>query len=369
MKIIVNKNFLDDIIEIVSRFSDPISSLYGMRCIKITANKNFVKFEASNEITNIIKKINVDDSKIIVEEDGELLVQANYFKSIIKKLNGFIEIKTYFNKIEIRQQDSVYTLTLNELISFPQIDENINIKKFNINTEEFKKAVKNVAFAASNGANLIYKCINFKSSGNKLNLAATDTFRLAYYSIKTDQLLDDFDFSVNAKDVKELLPADAPKIVTMFYNSIKFGVEYDNTIITARITDLPYHNVEQLFNKAISNTKHKITIEKSEFNNILNKIWINSSSDKQNRIELKISNNEINIYTKLDELGDSNVKTTKFILDGSPFVFDMNFNYLKEAIAITEGETYILIDEKVQNIVLFSKDNPNSKQIITPLRR
>ncbi|WHL49202.1 hypothetical protein HYE36_04695 [Mycoplasmopsis bovis] len=35
-----------------------------------------------------------------------------------------------------------------------------------------------MAFAASNGANLIYKCINFKSSGNKLSLAATDTFRL-----------------------------------------------------------------------------------------------------------------------------------------------------------------------------------------------
>nr|WP_307916576.1 hypothetical protein [Mycoplasmopsis bovis] len=91
---------------------------------KITANKNFVKFEASNEITNIIKKINIDDSKIIVEEDGELLVQANYFKSIIKKLNGFIEIKTYFNKMDNLDSNKIQfiTLTLNELISFPIIN-------------------------------------------------------------------------------------------------------------------------------------------------------------------------------------------------------------------------------------------------------
>lgn len=74
MKIIINKNFLDDIIEVVLRFFDLISFLYGMRCIKIIVNYNFVKFEVINEIINIVKKIKVDDNKIIVEEDGELLV-------------------------------------------------------------------------------------------------------------------------------------------------------------------------------------------------------------------------------------------------------------------------------------------------------
>lgn len=58
----------------------------------------------------------------------------------------------------------------------------------------------------------------------------------------------------------------------MFYNLIKFGVEYDDIIIIVRIIDLFYYNVEQLFNKVISEIKYKIIIEKLEFNNFLNKI-------------------------------------------------------------------------------------------------
>lgn len=58
----------------------------------------------------------------------------------------------------------------------------------------------------------------------------------------------------------------------MFYNLIKFGVEYDDIIIIVRIIDLFYYNVEQLFNKVIFEIKYKIIIEKLEFNNFLNKI-------------------------------------------------------------------------------------------------
>lgn len=70
------------------------------------------------------------------------------------------------------------------------------------------------------------------------------------------------------------------KIVIMFYNLIKFGVEYDDIIIIVRIIDLFYYNVEQLFNKVILEIKYKIIIEKLEFNNFLNKIWINLFVDK-----------------------------------------------------------------------------------------
>ncbi|MBZ4203459.1 DNA polymerase III subunit beta [Mycoplasma tauri] len=369
MKIIINKNLLDSTLEIVSKFTDPVSSFYGMRCIKLSATKEKLVFQACNEVTSIIKTVFVDDKNIVVEEDGEIVVQGNYFKNIVKKLSGFIELSTSYNKLEIKQQDSHYTLSLNELNSFATIEQNINLKKFEINTEEFKKAIRNVSFAASTGPNLIFKCINFRSAGRALNLTATDSHRLAYYSIKTNQMLEDFEFSVNAKDVRDMIPSDAPEKITLFFNSLKFGIEYENTIITARITDLPYHDIEQLFSEILSNIKYKITINKSELNNLLNKIWINTALEKQNRVHVKINKNEFNIHCQLDELGDSMVKTSNFELAGNPLIFDINFIYFKDSINITDGEIYILIDEKIQKIIIFSKNNPNSKQIITPLRR
>ncbi|WP_406617108.1 DNA polymerase III subunit beta [Mycoplasmopsis adleri] len=369
MKIKINKNKLDEIIEIVSKFTDPTSSFFSMRCVLITATGGQLVFKACNEITSIIKNLPVDDENVIVEEQGEVLVQCNLFKGIIKKLSGFIEIKTdQNNNLEIIQEDSRYSLNTTDVNTFVAIEGNLNVKKFEINTEEFKKAIKDVAFAASTEPNLIYKCINFKSKGNKLNLAATDIYRLAYYTIDTKKPLEEFDFNVNAKDVKELIPADAPKKITLFYNSLKFGVEYENTIVAARITDLPYHDIEQLFNQVMNETKYKLTIDKKELNNLLNKIWLNSN-DKQNRIEIKITKNELSIYSRLDELGDSLVKTDKFDIEGGTLVFDINYNYLKDALNILDDEIYLLIDEKIQKILILSKSNPNSKQIVSPMRR
>ncbi|VEU75621.1 DNA polymerase III, beta subunit [Mycoplasmopsis maculosa] len=370
MHIIIKKNIIDEIIEIVSKFTDPISSFYGMRCILINTDDNKITFKATNEITNIIKSIDVDNTDVIVKKPGEILIQANIFKNIIKKLNGFIEIEKISNSnlIEIKQDSSRYTLNTSDVKTFPKIDESTNTKEIEINTDNFKKAVKNVAFAASNENNLIYKCINFRSNGNKLNLTATDSYRLAFYTINTNYVLDDFEFSVNAKDVKDLIPSDAPKVVKLFYNSIKVGIKYDNTVITSRITDLPYHDIESLFTKVMSETKYKVTINKNELNNLLNKIWI-GTNDKQNRIEIKIKKNELSIFTKLDEIGDSFVKTENLELEGSNLEFDINYNYLKEALSVFDDELYILVDEKIQKILIISKSNPNTKQLISPMRR
>lgn len=369
MKIIINKKTLDEVLEIVSRFADPISSYFGMRCILISTKPEKITFKACNEVSNIVKSIDIDDQNVQVEEHGEVLIQCNIFKNIIKKLSGFIEISSGINNnIEIKQKDSRYSLTTSPIDSFPPIDENINTEKFEINTKEFKKAVKNVAFAASTDANLIYKCINFKSSGNKLNLAATDVYRLAYYSMPVKKPLNDFEFSVNAKDVKELIPADAPKTITFFYNSLKIGVEYKNTVVTARITDLPYHDIEQLFNQVMAETKYKITIKKTELDKLMDKVWI-SSNDKQNRMEVKITKNEFSIYSRLEEIGESIVKTDEFGIEGGQLVFDINYNYLKDALGILDDEVIFLIDGKVQKILLLSKSNPESKQIVSPMRR
>lgn len=369
MKIIIKKNILDEILEIASRFVDPINSLFGYRCIKITTSQNIITFKATNEVISIIKSIDIDNKNIIVEEHGEVLVQCSLLKNIVKKLTNFIEIKTdKNNNMEIIQGDSRYTLNTVEVERFVNFEKPINLKKFEIDTEEFKKAIKNVVFAIGSDTNFIYRCINFKSKGNKLNLAATDTYRLAYYSINMKTPLEDFEFNISGRDVKEMIPVDAPKKITAFYNSLNFGIEYDNTIVLARITDLPYHDIESLFNQTMEETKYKITIDKKELNSLMNKIWLNTN-DKQNRIEIKINKSEFSIYTRLDEIGDSFVKTSNYELEGGSLDFDINYNYLKDALSILDGEVIMLINDKVQKILFLSKANPNSKQIVSPMRK
>lgn len=368
MKLHIKKQILDETLEIVSKYTDPINSLYGFRCILIKVDNEKVTFSASNGVISIVKSLDVEDVDIKVEETGTFLIQANIFKAIIKKLSETITLsQEYSTTLEISQGNSNYSLTTNPINSFPQIEENINLKKIEIDTNEFKKAIRCTAFAVSQDASLVYKCINFKFKNNKLNLTATDAARLAYYTmdLKSSQV-DNEEFSVNNKDVKDLIPADASKKVTLFFNRIKIGIEYKNTVITSRIVDLPYPDVESLF--ASIDIENKIFIKKEEINDLINKVWL-GTSNKQNRLEFTINKNEITVLNRLNEIGTSIAKTENFKFEGKAFEFDINYHFLKDALSVFEGGVLILFDKSVQKILVVSDSNKESKQLVTPMRR
>ncbi|UUD35254.1 DNA polymerase III subunit beta [Mycoplasmopsis caviae] len=368
MKFHIKKQLLDETLEIVTKYSDPINSLYGFRCILIKVENEKITFSASNGVINIIKSLDVDDVNIKIEETGMFLIQANIFKNVIKKLSGMITLNQEFStRLEISQRNSNYKLTTNPISSFPEIEENINLKKIEIDTNEFRKAIKSTIFAVSQDSSLVYKCINFKFKDNKLNLTATDAARLSYYSMNLNNYqYSNEEFSVNSKDVKDLIPADAPKKITFFFNRIKMGIEYKNTVITSRIVDLPYPDIESLFTSM--DIENKLFIKKEEINDLINKVWL-GTSDKQNRLEFTINKSEISVLNKLDEISISVAKTQNFKFEGKAFEFDINYHFLKDALSVFEGDVLILFDKNIQKILIASDSNKESKQLVTPMRR
>ncbi|MBU4689591.1 DNA polymerase III subunit beta [Mycoplasma zalophidermidis] len=368
MKFHINKKILDDSIEIVSKYVDPISTFYSFRGIMIIVDNEFITLKAANDATSIVKKLPVDDVLIKVEQTGEFLIQANIFKTIIKKLSGEITIQQTPNALlEIIEGNSRYQLSTLQSNQFPVIDNLINTKQFELDTNEFKKAIKNVIHASSADNNLIYRCINMRYKNNCINFTATDSYRLALYQMKTNTPLEEnIDISVNAKDLKDLIPSDAPKKITFFYNDIKVGIKYDNTIIISRIVSVPFRDTEPIL--ADMNIKYNLQISKAELNELLNKVWL-SNGDKQNRIEVSLTNNNLTLINNIAEIGSSVAKTQNFKFEGKTVEFDLNFNFLKDAISVFEDDISILIDDQVKKILILSPSNVSSKQLITPLRR
>ncbi|WP_029608581.1 DNA polymerase III subunit beta [Mycoplasma simbae] len=368
MKFKINKKILDDALEIVSKYVDPLSTFYSFRCVLVKIESDFITLRAANDATNIIKKLVVDDVNIKVEETGEFLVQSNIFKSIIKKLSGNITIsKTVNNLLDIVEGNSNYQISTLDENTFPVIDSLFNTKKIEINTNELKKAIKNVYHASSEDNNLIYRCINMRYKNSAINFTATDSHRLAAYKMIINNMIDDkFDISVDAEDLKDLIPSDAPKIVELFYNDVKVGIKYENTIVVSRVVTIPFRDTDPIFNDM--NIQYNISIDKNVFNNILNKIWI-SNGDKQNRISISVNSSEFKIVNNVSEIGSFVDSTSDFKFEGKPFQMDLNYNFLKDAISVFDGEISILIDEHIKKILILSSSNKNSKQLITPLRR
>ncbi|TNK91284.1 DNA polymerase III subunit beta, partial [Mycoplasmopsis pullorum] len=88
MKITIVKSLLDNLIEFLTKYTDPINVYSQFRCINIDVNYDQIIFTASDGTISAQKIIKVDEIKIKVEEPGVILVNAAYLKNIIKKLSG-----------------------------------------------------------------------------------------------------------------------------------------------------------------------------------------------------------------------------------------------------------------------------------------
>ncbi|WP_041102772.1 DNA polymerase III subunit beta [Mycoplasmopsis californica] len=368
MKFHINKKIFDEALEIVSKYIDSNNAYLNFRCVLVDVDNEFITLRAANDSSSIIKKLPVDDEKIKIEKTGKFLVQSNILKSIIKKLNNVITFDKSINGIlEISQGNSRYQLSTLDEKTYPAFDILANTKNFEINTNEFKKAIKNVIHSTSEDNSLIYRCINLRYKDNAIIFTATDSFRLSLYKMPINSFVEnEFDISIDAKDLKDLIPADAPKNITLFYNDLKVGVKYTNTSIVSRIVTLPFKDTEPVFNTI--KVKNTIQIEKSILNEMLNKIWM-TNGDKKNRIQISVNSNELKLINNVSEVGSFVDSTKNFKFEGTPFEMDLNYIFFKDAISVLENEVSILISDDLKKILILCSSNKYSKQLITPLRR
>ncbi|MGL5732941.1 MAG: DNA polymerase III subunit beta, partial [Metamycoplasmataceae bacterium] len=60
------------------------------------------------------------------------------------------------------------------------------------------------------------------------------------------------------------------------------------------------------------------------------------------------------------------IKTKNII--GDDLIFTVNYKYLKEAIAVFEGEIQLKFNKGIERFVIIGKSNPKNKQLIAPQR-
>ncbi|VEU78120.1 DNA polymerase III subunit beta [Mycoplasmopsis columbinasalis] len=369
MKFTINKKILEESTETVSKYTNSVSENYALRSILFKVKQNEIELQAYNEYFSIVKKIEVDNTNVFVSEQGEFLITAAIFKNVVKKTTGTIEINDENGIIEVISPESRYTITKNDQKIFNQIENVVKTVEIEIDRDEFKKAIQSVRFAATNNNDNIFKCINLKFFKNTINLVATDRYRLAKYLVTAGEEItnDEIDISINADLVKDLIPQDANKKMKIFFNNIKFGVEYKNTVITVRKSDVTYPNLDYLF--TTDEIKYKIIINKQILMDMLNRAYV-FSSYSTSALELSFDKSSLTVSMQNSEIGTSVVRTNQVYFEGpKTLIFDINYNYLKDALSVFDNDVIILLDQSASKILLLSKSNENCKQIVCPIRK
>lgn len=183
MKFSINKSALNDVLAIVCKGAAFKAVLPILTGVLVEAEENEVVFRS----TNMELSIRVS-APALIEEDGKALLPAKLFQDIVSALpDEAVNINANEDSAEIscaKSNFSIRVLNSVDYPTFPQVDPT---QKVNLPYKEFSKMVKKVAkMVSKDDSNPLLQGVNVYVNGKNIELAATDTYRIAIAKAETE---------------------------------------------------------------------------------------------------------------------------------------------------------------------------------------
>ncbi|QJB70917.1 DNA polymerase III subunit beta [Mycoplasma sp. 1654_15] len=369
MKFIIEKNkiekFVDRNLMAVSN-SSGYSALGGLL---FELNREGLLIISTDQELSI--KSFIDYSEFIeINSLGRILVNAHMLKNILKKLKNNISFEVVENNLFLRSGLDEFSLKLNDVNEFPEIDFRNQGDKLTIQANHLREAIKNTIFACyqsketarEKNSYILYSCLNLRARDGYLDVIASDRIRIAFETVPIEKFID-LNIAVKNKNLKDFILEEIKEEIDIYVTNSKISYTYDNTTIQAVLFVEEYKNLKSVFPKS-EELEHYFQIEKKELLEITSKATIISTSEKNNSIIFNVSKQELSVKFNEDEKGNSTIKTKNFSYQGDGFVFKVNYKYLKDAISVFEDKINFFISKNKTKLLINSQSNKNNKQII-----
>lgn len=376
MKLNIEKKELSTITTLVSRAASNKNITPVLSGILIEASK-----ETGLTMTATDMEIGIKTSTNLVDiiEEGTVLVDAHYFADFIKLLPDTtisIELDEGATRLNIKYGRSNGIINLFHVQEYPSLPLQNLSAKFTIPQNILKEALRKTAFAAAaNHFRPVFTGVLFDILENgKLNIIASDTHRLAYYTYMLEnKVIEPFNFIIPNRTVQELLRLleEEEDIINIAFSDNNIIFYQADFILFSRLIEGQYPNYEQVIpEKYTTNVKfnpntlvttlerarlmpldEKIKIQHVKFQFDDNEVMVNAHSEAIGEIQEIIEFNEIS--------GDTDLKIT------------FNTNYFLDIAKIYNSECEeIIIDLSgaLSPAVVKNPLNENYLYVLVPLR-
>lgn len=371
MKFTINRDLLLTSIQDVSKGlsqKTPMPVLTGIylklqedKLILITSNKE------------IAVKVEVEKSdKLRIFETGSCVVPGKYFIDIIKKVEGKeIDFTLYDEKtVQIISDRSDFTLIVYDKTNFPDPGFLVSCEPILFDSTELKKIVRQTAFACSTNENrIVLTSLNFKAQNGKLEIVATDSFRL---SKKTSKLDENVNVLVNipSKSLEELckIITDDSTFVKLYLENSKAIFEYKNIVFITRLIE---GNFPSTANLIPTQSLFKAEFDRIELLNAVDRASLFTSLDNLSIVKMKFQEkNKIEISSNSSEIGKvvEDVNLKKEIEDVN-FQIAFSTKHLIEALRNFDGPIVSFsFTGEIKPTVIVDVEDDSLLQLLLPVR-
>jgi DNA polymerase-3 subunit beta len=362
MKLQVTRENLNRALNSVARVANSRGTLPILANVLIKTTNNRLSLSATNLDIAITHFIGAK-----VSNEGSITVPARLMQDFVGSLpDGVIELDLQDTKLHVSTDQ--YKSVVNGIVAddFPAMPAISGGNKWSVPGPDFKKALQQVAFAASaDETRPVLTGILIRTTDGVLTMAATDSYRLAEKKL-----------GGNKQDVQMLIPASAMQdlLRAVGDNEDQIKITHDDQQalfqvgdieLVTRLLDGKYPDYTKLIPKTFAS---KATLKKADLINVtkVSSLFARESAGSVT-IELSKEAKQLSIRSVASQLGENTATAdAKVTADGS---ITLNSRYLLDALGALDGETVVFgFNGKLEPTLLHDPDEGTYRHIIMPLK-
>ena len=301
-------------------------------------------------------------------KEGATLINAKLITEITRKMEAEeITIDVIDSTIAtISDNKSEYRLNCVRPEEYPDLDLEPNGTTLTLSKIDFDMLVSQTAFAASlKEQRPILTAINLEASNGILTATATDSARLAKKDISIPSDVN-FIANVPAKmmiEVDHLLENLSGLDVAFSDKKALFSL--GRTVVASRLIAGDYPNTKNIIPR---NTSYHLEVNSNDFIKAIDRANI-LSMDRENVVDLSMSENGIEISAKSQQVGSAIERIDVFKFVGMDLKVSFNSEFVVAAVKAlgSEDVTFSFVGEMKPFVVRNASDD-SVIQIVTPVR-
>jgi len=367
---IKNKEFLNSLLNvsriIPSKSIDPILS--NIKLEMFEDRLEILGSDGELSIKSIIKRYKNNEEIFRDIFPGSILLNAKIITEIIRRLDDE-EISFYVEDnslAKIKTLKSEYNLNVIRGEEFRELDFDKENEFIEININDLKNAVEQTSYAASTKSRPILQCVNIENDGDFLYFVGTDGLRLARKVIPNKNNLK-FNISIQARNINEIIKTETKDndLVKLYVSANKAMFEFEDCFITTTLTLGEYPNTKTI---VPHNFKYILEVNSNEFLKCLDRAVL-LSHDRENIVKLSMSEENVEITSKSQEIGDAKEQVELFKYSGERLIISFNVNFVTQAIkTLKSSDITIKFLGEMKPFTVSDKNDENIVHLITPVK-
>jgi DNA polymerase-3 subunit beta len=272
-----------------------------------------------------------------VEGDGAVVLPGRTLVDIARLLPGddvTIEHRAAESVVHIGSGSASYTLHTYNAEDFPRLPELTEAETFAVDREALLETIGRVARAASRDeARPVLTGVLVQFAGDKLVMAATDSYRLAVKETPLDSAAPELEAIVPSRALQELarIPGDGDEIaVGVQENQVLFST--GGVWLTTRRIDGQFPNYRQLLPETF---EHELTVSRAELLDVVRRAAV--MIQRATPLQLRFADGEVTVVARTHEVGESK-ESMPVAYSGEPLEIGFNAEFLKEGLESVEGD-------------------------------